>query len=69
MLLPPSAIDPAHYPRGLNGMARMLEARLAELEAQKRECRNGAERSPINKHMHRCRDLLRWCQTRAGYEG
>ena len=66
---PPSAIDPADYPRGPNGMARLLEARIAELEAQKLECLTRAERRPINQRMHQLRDLLAWCRTRAGYEG
>ena len=67
MELPPSAIDPDDYPRGPNGMALLLEARLSELEAQKRECRTQAERRPINQALHQQRDLLRWVKPRAGY--
>lgn len=67
MELPPSAYDPDDYPRGPAGMARYLEDRLEELEGKKCEARTRAERRPINKHLHRCRDLLRWCKSRAGY--
>lgn len=67
MQLPPSALDPEDYPRGPTGMARYLEARIDELEGQKRECRSRDERRPINQTLHQLRDLLGWCKTRAGY--
>ena len=68
MELPPSDIDPDDYPSGPTGMARYLEARIDELEGHKRECRNRHERRPINKQLHTCRDLLRFAQSRAGYQ-
>ena len=58
----------ASEPRGPNGMARDLEARIAALEAARAECRTRAERKPVNKQLHLCRDLLRWVKSRAGYE-
>lgn len=67
-MLPPSDIDPDDFPPGPTGMARYLDARIDELEGQKREARGRAERRPINQQIHACRDLLRWCQTRVGYE-
>jgi hypothetical protein len=66
--LPPSALDPDAYPLGPTGGARFMEARIAELEAQKLECRTRAARAPINKHLHVLRDLLRFYKTRAGYD-
>ena len=67
-MLPPSEIDPDDYPQGPTGMAWYLEARIDELEGQKALCRNRRERSPINKQIFACQDLLRWCRSRAGYD-
>ena len=66
-MLPPSELDPDAYPRGPWGMARFMEARIAELEEQRKACRTRTERRPINKQLHLVRGLLRWCETRAGY--
>jgi hypothetical protein len=68
MELPPSLVDKDDYPSGPTGMARYLEARLDEMEGQKRECRFRDERRPINQQMHQLKDLLRWCKTREGYD-
>jgi hypothetical protein len=65
--LPPSALDPDAYPLGPTGGAHFMEARIAELEAQKRGCRTRDERRPINKLLHTLRGLLRWYKSRAGY--
>ena len=65
--LPPSALDVGAYPSGPNGMARLCEERLAELEAPRKACRNAAERSPINKRIHVTRSMLAWAKSRAGY--
>lgn len=66
--LPPSTIDPDDYPRGPNGMALLIEDRIAELEGRKAECRSKQERRPINQHLHTLRGMLSWCKSRAGYE-
>lgn len=49
-------------------LAALLLARIAELEEQKGECRTRDERRPINKQLHLCRGMLRWCRLRAGYK-
>lgn len=67
MALPPSKIDATDYPSGPNGMARLCEDRIAELEALKAACRTGTERSPINKQLFALRGWLQWCKSRAGY--
>lgn len=66
--LQPSSIDPDDYELGPTGLARFLEDRIEELEAQKCEAATKADRRPINRQLHRCRDLLRWAKSRAGYE-
>jgi hypothetical protein len=68
--LPSSALDrhdQDKYPPGPNGLARLCEDRIAELEAAKAACRSREERRPINQHLHTLRDMLRWCRSRAGY--
>lgn len=67
MSLPPSCVDPDDFPRGPTGMARYLEARIDELEGQRLDTRDRHERRPINKQLHACRDMLRWCMSREGY--
>lgn len=62
-----SEVDSETEERGPNAMARTIEARIAELEAEKAACRTREERRPINQHLHMLRDLLAWCKTRAGY--
>lgn len=58
---------PRSEPLGPNGMALELEARIAELEAAKGDCRTRTARRTINKRLFAMRGLLRWCKTRAGY--
>lgn len=65
--LPVSAIDKDDYPNGPTGMARYLEDRIEELEGQKCDAASGADRRPINKQLHACRNLLKWVKSRAGY--
>ena len=65
--LPPSRINRDDYPHGPNGMARLLEDRIAELEAHRAECRTREERKPFNKQLHAVRGLLRFAKSRAGY--
>lgn len=67
-MLPPSDIDPDDFPSGPTGMAKYLEARIDELEGQRQDARDRHERRPINKQLHACRDMLRWCKSRAGYQ-
>lgn len=67
MSLPPSLVDKDDFPRGPTGMARYLEARIDELEGQRLDAGDRHERRPINKALHACRDMLRWCKSRAGY--
>lgn len=62
-----SRLNPDDYERGPNGMARLCEDRIAELEAERAECRTRDERRPINQQLHTARQMLRWCKTRAGY--
>ncbi len=52
---------------GPNRMADTIRDRLDDLGAELEECSERKERSRINKEMHRLKDLLRWCETRAGY--
>jgi hypothetical protein len=68
MSLPPSSIDPEDYPSGPTGMAQYLVDRIDELEGLKLEATCREERRPINQALHRCRDMLRWCRSRAGYD-
>jgi hypothetical protein len=65
--LPRSGLNDGDYPKGPNGMARDLEARIAELEAAKALCRARAERKPIKQHLHTLKGMLTWCKSRAGY--
>lgn len=60
-------IDVQSYLPGPNGMAQLCEDKIAELEAQLAGARTRTERSPINKHLHIVRGLLKFAKTRAGY--
>lgn len=55
------------HPRGPNGLARVCEERIAELEAH-RHALPRSERRPINQRLHALRQWLTWCKTRQGYE-
>jgi hypothetical protein len=59
-------LDADAYPRGPNGLAALCKDQIAELEAQRKKLPR-AEREAINRRLHTCRMLLKWCQTRAGY--
>jgi hypothetical protein len=52
---------------GLRGMAVKLEADIAELELRKAAARTRAGRKPINRRIRMPREMVHWCQTRAGY--
>lgn len=54
-------------PSGPRALATKIEERLGELEDMKADCASRRDRSPINKEIHRLSELLRWCETRAGY--
>lgn len=54
--------------RGLNERAAMIEARIADLEAAKSDCRSRAERRPINQQIHNLKGVLDWCRSRMGFD-
>jgi len=69
-MLPPSKVDSANrekYPSGPNGMARLCEDRIEELEQQKARALTRKERSPINKQLHLTRGMLAFAKSRMGY--
>lgn len=51
---------------GPTGMARVLEAKIAELQLE-RAAVPRSDRRPINQRLHTLRGLLTWCRSRAGY--
>lgn len=53
--------------RSLNEQARDLEARIAELVAE-RDGLPRSERKPLNRQIHLLRGILGWIRTRRGYE-
>ena len=53
-------------PTGPYGVAKACEAKIIELEAL-RATVTPSKRRAINKWLHILRDLVKWCQTRAGY--
>lgn len=59
--------DIEDYPRGPNGLAALCRDSIAELEA-KRDALPRSERKPVNRRLHEVRKLLRFCETRAGYD-
>ena len=56
-----------HEPRGPNGMADDLVAKITMLEAELSTVTR-KERSSINQRLHTMRDMLKWCKSRAGYQ-
>ena len=52
---------------GPNSMADKLRDDLDDLGAKLEVATRRAERSRINKRMHQLKELLRWCESRAGY--
>lgn len=52
---------------GPNRIADKLRDDLDEANAALEVETRRAERSALNKRIHRLKDLLRWCETRAGY--
>jgi hypothetical protein len=52
---------------GPNRLAAQLRDDLDANGAVLEDCRDRAERSRLNKQRHRLKELLRWCETRAGY--
>jgi hypothetical protein len=60
-------VDRNDYPPGPNGLALLCADRIAELEQERAIAATRDEKRAINKHLHLCRDMLRWCKTRAGY--
>lgn len=53
---------------GPNRLADKIRDELDDLNAQLEEARGKAQRSPLNKRVHILKELLRWCETRAGYQ-
>lgn len=51
---------------GPNSVADRLMDEIDDLNAQLEELR-GRARKPLNKRLHRLKELLAWCETRAGY--
>lgn len=52
---------------GPNQLADKIRDCLDDLGAELEECRDRKRRSAINKERHRLKELLGWCETRAGY--
>jgi hypothetical protein len=52
---------------GPTRMAALLEDSIVDLSAQLETASTRAERSRLNKLLHRNRQMLAWCKTRAGY--
>jgi len=52
---------------GPTGMAVALTTRIAEINDQLGAASTRQERRNLNRLLHRNRELLRWCRTRAGY--
>ena len=52
---------------GPNRMAALVEVKIEEIEAQRANADTRAERRRLNRLLHQNKELLRWCQTRAGY--
>lgn len=48
-------------------MAERIEADLGAIEDALSTATTRAERSALNKRKHRLTELLKWCETRAGY--
>lgn len=53
-------------PIGPNGIARECEEKIARLLVEK-ETASKSARGEINRKIHRLRQLLAFCKTRAGY--
>ena len=60
-------VDRDKYPPCPTGLVLVGADRIAELEREKAVAATREEKRAINKHLHLCRDMLRWCKTRAGY--
>ena len=52
---------------GPNRMANELRDVIDDANAELEVCTERAKRSELNKRVHRCKWMLRWCETRAGY--
>ena len=52
---------------GPRGLAARLEDDITDMQAQLEVATTRAERSRLNKAIHRNKGLIRWCKTRAGY--
>jgi len=48
-------------------MADELRDRIDQDNAELEVCTDRAQRRQLNKRVHRCKWMLRWCETRAGY--
>ncbi len=62
-----SYLSKQRLPSGPTGMARRIEARIADLEERRKECRRSADRVPLNERLHALDELLCWCRTRKDY--
>jgi len=52
---------------GPTGLANVLMDRIADAKAALADAATRAERKGLNRSLHRHRQLLGWCQSRAGY--
>jgi hypothetical protein len=52
---------------GPNAIADKLRDRLDDLNAELEVVRYRRDRKPINREIAKIGELLRWCETRAGY--
>lgn len=52
---------------GPNRLAAAIEEAIVDLEARLADAETRAARRPLNRELHRRKQLLAWCKTRAGY--
>ena len=53
---------------GPNSMADFMEDQITDITSRLESGElTRAERKPLNKRLHYCRQMLAWCKTRAGY--
>lgn len=52
---------------GPNRLARQLRDDLDQANVELEDWPDRARRRELNKRVHRIKEMLRWCETRAGY--